>query len=201
MERISVDKREPLGGHGAASGQRSAGGNGYSMNDRQLRGPEQPGQLQHLRRPRQPARPGRRRRPEPLRRDGQPRVRASTTRPGRCSSGRSTPARSGRASPVPDCTDPRATRSSLYDQLADRWILTQFTTTAWTPDAPFYNCVAISRPATHRRLLPLRLHDRASTSRTTRSTASGRTRTSSRPASSGRRSSTASASTPSRRTR
>ena len=43
--------------------------------DRELRGPQQPGQLQRLRLPRQPAGPGRRRGPEPLRRDDQPRLR------------------------------------------------------------------------------------------------------------------------------
>ena len=41
---------------------------------------------------------------------------------------------------VPDCTDPSGDPVVLYDQLADRWILSQFTTAGPT----FYNCVAIS---------------------------------------------------------
>jgi hypothetical protein len=42
--------------------------------------------------------------------------------------------------PVEDCTDPSGDPIVLYDQLADRWILSQFT----TRDPIFYNCVAIS---------------------------------------------------------
>jgi hypothetical protein len=43
---------------------------------------------------------------------------------------------------VEDCTDPSGDPIVLYDQLADRWILSQFTTRG----APFYyNCVAISK--------------------------------------------------------
>jgi hypothetical protein len=41
---------------------------------------------------------------------------------------------------VPDCTDPSGDPVVLYDQLADRWLLSQFT----TRDPTFYNCVAIS---------------------------------------------------------
>src|SRR5436190_23450062 len=41
---------------------------------------------------------------------------------------------------VPDCTDPSGDPVVLYDQLTDRWILTQFTTRG--PE--YFNCVAIS---------------------------------------------------------
>jgi hypothetical protein len=44
--------------------------------------------------------------------------------------------------PVEDCTDPSGDPIVLYDQFADRWLLTQFTTRG----APFYyDCVAISQ--------------------------------------------------------
>jgi hypothetical protein len=50
--------------------------------------------------------------------------------------------------PVDECTEPSGDPIVLYDQLADRWILTQFTTRGINyPDEPlnpFYNCVAIS---------------------------------------------------------
>jgi len=51
---------------------------------------------------------------------------------------------------VPDCTDPSGDPIVLYDQLQDRWLLTQFTTSGLNPDGthngkPFYNCVAISQ--------------------------------------------------------
>jgi hypothetical protein len=47
---------------------------------------------------------------------------------------------------VPDCTDPSGDPIVLYDQLADRWILSQFTTRGLDdPALPFYNCVAISQ--------------------------------------------------------
>jgi hypothetical protein len=42
---------------------------------------------------------------------------------------------------VPDCTDPSGDPIVLYDQFADRWLLTQFTTRGPT----YYNCVAISQ--------------------------------------------------------
>jgi hypothetical protein len=46
---------------------------------------------------------------------------------------------------IPDCTDPSGDPIVLYDQLANRWILTQFTTSGLDdPSLPFYNCVAIS---------------------------------------------------------
>ena len=46
---------------------------------------------------------------------------------------------------VPDCTDPSGDPVVVYDQLADRWILSQFTTRGLDdPTLPFYNCVAIS---------------------------------------------------------
>ena len=47
---------------------------------------------------------------------------------------------------VEDCTDPSGDPVVVYDQLADRWILTQFTTRGLDPPftAPFYNCIAVS---------------------------------------------------------
>lgn len=47
---------------------------------------------------------------------------------------------------VEDCTDPSGDPIVVYDQLADRWILTQFTTRGLDPPFtdPFYNCVAVS---------------------------------------------------------
>lgn len=46
---------------------------------------------------------------------------------------------------VPDCTDPSGDVIVLYDQLVDRWILSQFTTRGLDdPAQPNYNCVAIS---------------------------------------------------------
>ena len=46
---------------------------------------------------------------------------------------------------VPDCTDPSGDPVVLYDQLTDRWILSQFTTSGLDdPAKPFWNCVAIS---------------------------------------------------------
>jgi len=47
---------------------------------------------------------------------------------------------------VPDCTDPSGDAIVLYDQFADRWLLSQFTTRGLDdPSLPFYNCVAISQ--------------------------------------------------------
>jgi hypothetical protein len=49
---------------------------------------------------------------------------------------------------IEDCTDPSGDPIVVYDQLVDRWILSQFTTRGFdpaTPTAPFYNCVAISQ--------------------------------------------------------
>ncbi len=43
---------------------------------------------------------------------------------------------------IEDCTDPSGDSIVLYDQLVDRWILTQFTTRG---DPEYYNCVAISQ--------------------------------------------------------
>src|SRR5258706_3753413 len=43
--------------------------------------------------------------------------------------------------PVPDCTDPSGDPVVLYDQFADRWLLTQFTTRG----PKYYDCVAISQ--------------------------------------------------------
>jgi hypothetical protein len=46
---------------------------------------------------------------------------------------------------VPDCQDPSGDPVVLYDQLADRWILTQFTTSGLDdPTKAFWNCVAVS---------------------------------------------------------
>jgi hypothetical protein len=47
---------------------------------------------------------------------------------------------------IPDCTDPSGDPIVLYDQFADRWLLSQFTTRGLDdPTLPFYNCVAISQ--------------------------------------------------------
>jgi len=47
---------------------------------------------------------------------------------------------------VPDCDDTSGDPVVLYDRFADRWILSQFTTTGLNnPTLPFYNCVAISQ--------------------------------------------------------
>jgi hypothetical protein len=49
--------------------------------------------------------------------------------------------------PVEDCTDPSGDPIVVYDQLVNRWILSQFTT-RFTPDPQsdrFYNCVAVSK--------------------------------------------------------
>ena len=51
---------------------------------------------------------------------------------------------------VPDCTDPSGDPVVMYDQITDRWILSQFTTSGLNPDGsfnglPFYNCVAVSQ--------------------------------------------------------
>lgn len=46
---------------------------------------------------------------------------------------------------VDDCTDPSGDPIVIYDQVANRWLLTQFTTRGlFDPTLPFYNCVAIS---------------------------------------------------------
>jgi hypothetical protein len=52
--------------------------------------------------------------------------------------------------PIPDCTDPSGDPVVLYDQLENRWLLSQFTTRGMNPDGtfnglPFYNCVAVSQ--------------------------------------------------------
>lgn len=48
---------------------------------------------------------------------------------------------------IEDCTDPSGDPIVLYDQLEDRWILSQFTTRGFDPPftQPFYDCVAISQ--------------------------------------------------------
>ena len=46
---------------------------------------------------------------------------------------------------VPDCTEPSGDPIVLYDQLMDRWLLSEFTTSGLSdPNKPFWNCVAIS---------------------------------------------------------
>jgi hypothetical protein len=46
---------------------------------------------------------------------------------------------------IEDCTDPSGDPIVVYDQFADRWILSQFTTRGLDdPTLPFYDCVAIS---------------------------------------------------------
>jgi hypothetical protein len=52
--------------------------------------------------------------------------------------------------PIEDCTDPSGDPVVVYDQLEDRWLLSQFTTRGMNPDGtfnglPFYDCVAISQ--------------------------------------------------------
>lgn len=49
---------------------------------------------------------------------------------------------------VPDCTEPSGDPVVLYDQITDRWILSQFTTSGLDdPSKPFWNCVAVSTSA------------------------------------------------------
>src|SRR2546430_4334566 len=52
------------------------------------------------------------------------------------------------AFPVTECADQSGDPVVLYDQMADRWIITQFTTKGINfpkePLNPFYNCIAIS---------------------------------------------------------
>ncbi len=46
---------------------------------------------------------------------------------------------------VPDCTEPSGDPIVVYDQITDRWILSQFTTSGLDdPSKPFWNCVAVS---------------------------------------------------------
>jgi len=46
---------------------------------------------------------------------------------------------------VPDCTEPSGDPVVLYDQITDRWILSQFTTSGLDdPSKPFWNCIAVS---------------------------------------------------------
>jgi hypothetical protein len=46
---------------------------------------------------------------------------------------------------IDDCTDLSGDPIVLYDQFADRWILTQFTTRGLDAGGAFYNCVAVSQ--------------------------------------------------------
>ena len=46
---------------------------------------------------------------------------------------------------IEDCTDASGDPIVVYDQFADRWILSQFTTRGLDdPSLPFYNCIAVS---------------------------------------------------------
>src|SRR4051794_6707706 len=48
--------------------------------------------------------------------------------------------------PIDDCTDPSGDPIVLYDEISDRWLLTQFTTRGLdTRNLPFYNCIAVSQ--------------------------------------------------------
>jgi hypothetical protein len=48
--------------------------------------------------------------------------------------------------PVEDCTDPSGDPIVLYDEVSNRWILTQFTTRGFEDaNQPFFNCVAVSQ--------------------------------------------------------
>src|ERR671931_1508141 len=45
----------------------------------------------------------------------------------------------------PDCTEPSGDPVVMYDQITDRWVLSQFTTSGLDdPSKPFWNCVAVS---------------------------------------------------------
>ena len=99
-----------------------------------------------------------------------------------------------------DCTEPSGDPIVVYDQVADRWILSQFTTAG--PE--YFECIAVSTTGDPTGTYSGTRSRRASTSPTIRSWAFGRTRTSSRRANSGRSamaSHTASACTPSSGTR
>lgn len=48
--------------------------------------------------------------------------------------------------PIEDCTDPSGDPIVLYDEVSNRWILTQFTTRGLADaNQPFFNCVAVSQ--------------------------------------------------------
>ena len=48
--------------------------------------------------------------------------------------------------PIDDCTEPSGDPIVLYDEISDRWILTQFTTSGLDiRNLPFYNCIAVSQ--------------------------------------------------------
>ena len=157
--------------------------------DRELRRAEQPGQLQRLRPPREPARPGR---------DVGPNhyvemvnlVFAVYSKTGTRLLGPVDTGALWADFPVEECTDPSGDPIVIYDQSPTAGCCRSSRPAgidADEPTEPFYNCVAVSTTgdptgAYYR----YALHAPASTSsRTTRSTASGGTRTSSRPASSG----------------
>ena len=103
-------------------------------------------------------------------------------------SARSTPARCGPASPIDDCTDPSGDPIVVYDQLADRWMLTQFTTRGLDSPTRRRPLLQLRRHLHDRRpdrfVLPVRVHhaagheDGGTSSPTTRSTACGPTPTS-----------------------
>ena len=129
---------------------------------RELRRREQPGQLQHLRFPRQPARPRGRRRPQSLRRDDQPGLRGLQQDRNLLVG----PVDTGTLwadFPIEDCTDPSGDPIVVYDQLEDRWLLSQFTTRGLVD--PAAALLQLRRHLRHRRshgrVLPLRLHHAA----------------------------------------
>ena len=93
-----------------------------------VRGPEKRGQLQHLRDPRQPAGSERRRRAAPLHRHRSTWRSPSTRRRERCCTGRRTSARSGKASAFRTAQTHSGDEIVVYDEISNRWILTQFTT-------------------------------------------------------------------------
>ena len=157
-----------------------------------FRRPEQPGQLQHLRLPRQSARSGRRRRPEPLRRNGQPRLRRlrqarqPAPRPGRH---RHTVGRASRSRTAPTRRATRSCSTTSSRSLAAHPVhdarpgrsdaaLLQLRRDLQTgdPTGAYYRYAFITQPTES---------TAAPSSPTTPSTASGRTRTSSPPATSG----------------
>ena len=115
----------------------------------QLRGPEQPGQLQHLRRSAST-------RPIPVGDVGPNHYVemvnldfAVYDKTGNLLLGPVDTGTLWAGFAVPDCTDPSGDPVVLYDQLADRWLLTQFTTAGWTTRrCPSTTAWPSRRPAT-----------------------------------------------------
>ena len=123
-----------------------------------------------------PAGRQRRRRPEPLRAGRQRRASPSSASPAPCSTARCRPTRSGAASAAAARRTTTATRPSRTTGSSNRWVISQFSVST-TP----YLSASPSRPARdptgsyYRYSFPY-----GTTSPTTRSSASGRTRTTSR---------------------